>query len=865
MNYAPIAVVGYGCALPPRSYDPDRYWQAIVAGESGISTPPPGRWGQGDYIHPDRSIPEKSYCALGGFLQDYQLNAGAWAGRLDPARLNRTQQLVADTAAQALGHAGFGPESPELAGIDLFVGNMLADEALADVTIGEAAQVALDRAAGTLDDDSVATVRKQLASDFPAVPEQTVERVLPSGLATAVATAMGLNSRAVVFDGACASGLLVVDAAVRYLATKPSDSSGRNCAGLVLAVGAMANMSITGNVSFAKIGGLSPSGSHPLDEHASGLIPGEGAGALLLCRLDEALRRGLVIHGVIRGSATRTDGKGRAIYAPNTRGQVAAMRAAMDCAGFGPDDIDHVETHATGTPAGDAEEITSIATVFDQRQVDPVSLGSVKALIGHGFPAAGAANLIKVLQSFKHGQFAPVHEISTPHHSLLANRRVLTMHRAGGTWERPMSRPRRALVNAFGFGGINSCVCVEEFDPAYHQAVRVTTSAPMNVQALAIEAIGHAEEEPTRDVLDATSSFDWRSFRIPPVLVPHLDVGQQLALTAAASALAGCTVDPERTGVVMGQPSGLEVGLRRDARIRLPEIVASIRSTPGLDIAHQQAVAEAVANEITGSVGPTIEAALPGYMDNIVAGRLANQFDLRGPNMVLDTGATSFATACDLAARLMADGDCDAVLVGSANAMRGQTHRSVSPTNRAATILVARSIEWAKRHPNQVLGVVAVSDLIEVGSKRLGEVDLASWVARNVANDLAEQPNSPVDVQQLAQTFRDGLGHEVRVYRNVADFELSSHASQPVTATPLAVRFEKPASPSASSSSSPSPTLIRTSGSDLNEVLRNWRNPDKANWDGPIRVAGAFRDSADAERSRRELERVVLERALREA
>src|SRR5205823_2255563 len=99
-------------------------------------------------------------------------------------------------------------------------------------------------------------------------------------------------------------------------------------------VGVLGNLGVTGHVCFAKLGGLSEDASTPLDARASGLIPGEGAGTVLLKRLDDAVRDGDPIAGVIRGVATRCDGKGKAIFAPSSRGQVAAMHRALEVAGM---------------------------------------------------------------------------------------------------------------------------------------------------------------------------------------------------------------------------------------------------------------------------------------------------------------------------------------------------------------------------------------------------------------------------------------------------------------------------------------------------------------------------------------------------
>lgn len=178
--------------------------------------------------------------------------------------------------------------------------------------------------------------RTALESGFPAAVKNRLydadsgpaAHVFQVSVAKAVARVIGLPGPAAIGDAACASGLTVIDTAVKYLQDGSHD--------MVLATGVQGNMNITGNVCFAKIGGLSATRSTPLDEGASGLINGEGSGTVLLKRLSDAVRDGDTIAGVIRGVATRCDGKGKAIYAPSSRGQVAAMRRALELADARP-------------------------------------------------------------------------------------------------------------------------------------------------------------------------------------------------------------------------------------------------------------------------------------------------------------------------------------------------------------------------------------------------------------------------------------------------------------------------------------------------------------------------------------------------
>ena len=756
--YEALAIVGFGCDLPGGSFGPDEYWRTIVEGRAGILSTETDRWSGSNYLDADRHAPEKTYCGLGGLVKGFSVRPGRWCEQERAESLNRTQQLILDSAVQALDMAGLRPGDPRLEDTSMVVGNMLADEAFDNELLGEAARELI--AQSFSDPEARDHYTKRLDERFPLRAGSDPDGVLPSGLVHPVASILGMHDRAFVVDGACASGLLVVDVAARFLHDGTSS--------FILAVGAMANMSVTGNVSFAKIGGLSPTGSTPLDENASGLVPGEGAGAVLLCPLEIALKNGMRVHGVVRGSATRTDGRGKAIYAPNTRGQVAAMSAALAGGNFGPDDIEHVETHATGTPEGDAEELTSLLEVTRGRSRGPVSLGSVKSLLGHGFPAAGIANLIKVLLCFEHEYFAPIHHVSSPHHVIAEHPEGLTLHLGGAPWSVvDPSRPRRALVNAFGFGGVDSTICVEQFDADYHRGL-LHGASPIRhrtCRAVAISAVG--QYRPARQdrsgILDDDVEFDWKRFKVPPVLMAHMDGAQRLALEATRRLLDDELVpDPERWGIILGQPSGLETLARRTLKIRAREVADAL----GLDVLPEEVRAR------LDALPTTVEASLPGYMDNIVAGRISNVFDVRGPSMVLDSGNVSFAAAVDLAVSYLESGDCDAMVIGSSFASRTQAHRSagLSEEGVGAEVMVARPMTWAREHPDEVLAIIEVRTETRRDDSQTDAAPTAQWVLDAVrqGGDLPQQAR--------AHQPRRTLSYVVDVFSGVEVYDSARQA-----------------------------------------------------------------------------------------
>ncbi|CAM03744.1 beta-ketoacyl synthase N-terminal-like domain-containing protein [Saccharopolyspora erythraea] len=713
-DFEPVAITGYGCVFPPDGYDTESYWENLLSGRSGISTPPPRRWEWQKYYAEDRGAEDKTYCKFGGFVDDYRFPAELLGVDEDAVGdLNRTQLMILDTTLRAITSAGCTPERLEAEGTALFVGNMLGDDLLLDTSIAAKAReifpyVNEDEAFRALAPEQRDAIEAgffdAVHARFPDPDGVSATNVFEVELAKAVSRVLGLSGPGLVCDAACAAGLAVIDVAVRYLQDRTHHT--------VLASGALGNMSVTGNVAFAKIGGLSETHSAPLDASANGLIPGEGVGTVVLKRLDDAVRDGDRIAGVIRGIATRCDGKGKAIYAPSSLGQVSAMRRALELADVRPEELDHIETHATSTPHGDQVEVESLKDLFDGRPLpeQEVTLGSVKALTGHTFSAAGMANLIKVLLAFEHDTLPPTHSYTAPRESMDLEQSPFRVPTSPETWARREDRPRRVLSNAFGFGGVNSSVCLEQYEPEHHRpaeaeardrrfgplavvgvgcvtpfAVDVSefdedraagagvTGFPGDRWHRTTEGVWDAERTWRGGVIDDLD-FPWKQYRLPPSVVAELDRSQLLAVMAAGQAFedAGLDQDARRdAGVFIGATCGTEAGLTRNLRIRLVEYLSALEQVPefqALDQATRDRIAAACTDEVLAQIPATRENALPGYMDNIVAGRICNLLDARGPGLVVDDDACSFGASLDIAARYLEQGECPVALVGGAHA-----------------------------------------------------------------------------------------------------------------------------------------------------------------------------------------------------
>jgi 3-oxoacyl-(acyl-carrier-protein) synthase/3-hydroxymyristoyl/3-hydroxydecanoyl-(acyl carrier protein) dehydratase len=504
------------------------------------------------------------------------------------------------------------------------------------------------------------------------------------GLPAAVlAKALGLHGGSYTVDAACASSLYAIKLALDELRAGRADA--------MLAGGVSRPDCLYTQMGFSQLRALSPSGRcSPFDARADGLVVGEGAGIFMLKRLDDALRDGDRIHAVIAGIGLSND-VGGGLLAPSSEGQLRAMTAAYREVGWKPQDVDLIECHATGTPVGDAVEFASLTTLWGKRgwRRGQCVLGSVKASVGHLLTAAGAAGLTKVLAALRDGVLPPTANFESPAGAIRLDDspfRVLTRPQA---WDpRGTGIPRRAAVSAFGFGGINAHLLLEQWPqapasrprPAASFSARGARPEPIAIVARdahfglwnSLEAVqkrvfGIDRREPAplrdrrgteagaglrRDRPDADGitgywiepiALDARRFRIPPRELEEMLPQQSLLLKVAGHAVeAARLTDGQRLR------TGVFIGCRVDPNTTNFHFRWSL--PPNLrDAAHPPLTA----NRVMGGLA------------SIAASRVARAFGFGGPSFTLSSEETSGLRALEAAARALQRGEIDAALVGA--------------------------------------------------------------------------------------------------------------------------------------------------------------------------------------------------------
>jgi acyl transferase domain-containing protein len=216
------------------------------------------------------------------------------------------------------------------------------------------------------------------------------------------------------------------------------------------------------SISLGKAGALSPTGRcRAFDANADGYVRGEGAGFVVLKRLEEAISDRDRIYAVIRGSAINQSGRRNGLTAPGSWGEENVMLTAWRSSGIAPAQADYVEAHGTGTVLGDAIEASALGKVVGNRDGRPLCrIGSVKTNFGHLETAAGIAGLIKTILMIWHGQFVPSLYPETPNPHVDLEQLGLTVQKRTETWPSASASSRVAGVSSFGLGGTYAHVCV---------------------------------------------------------------------------------------------------------------------------------------------------------------------------------------------------------------------------------------------------------------------------------------------------------------------------------------------------------------------------------------------------------------------
>ena len=463
LSKTPIAVVGLS-AFFADAKNIEEYWNNIVEARDSIVEVPESRWKLDDYYDADPMTPDKTYCKVGGFIPEVDFNPMEFGLPPNILEVTDASQLLSLVAARdALLDAGYGKDSPkftkelkEKTGVILGVGG---GQKLITPLISRLQYPIWKKAlqASGIADEDIPPIIDKMKKAYIGWNENSFPGLLGNVISGRITNRFDLGGINSVVDAACAASLSAVKMALSELVEGRCD--------MMLTGGVDTDNSIFMYMSFSKTPAFSPTGKiSPFSETGNGMLIGEGVGMLVLKRLADAERDGDKIYAVVKGIGSSSDGRFKSVYAPRPSGQALAMNRTYEDAGYAPSTVGLIEAHGTGTGAGDPTEFTSMGMVFgkDNDQKQHIALGSVKSQIGHTKAAAGAAGMIRAALALHHKVLPPTLNVTGPNPKFDIQNTPIYLNTETRPWFKG-EYPRRASLSAFGFGGINVHVAMEEY------------------------------------------------------------------------------------------------------------------------------------------------------------------------------------------------------------------------------------------------------------------------------------------------------------------------------------------------------------------------------------------------------------------
>lgn len=453
----PVAIIGMACIFP-KAPDVQTFWRNIIAQVDAIGEPLP-EWDAERYLNSGYIQTSR-----GGFLNDLYrfdpLSFGIMPGSINGGEPD--QFLALGIARDALADAGYASDRDYdhrdtgiILGHSAYLHSAQANHIQHYIVLDQTIEL-LQALFPSMNAEQAHSIRKLLKKKLRQSSADNATGLVPNVMTGRIANRLNLRGPNYIIDAACSSSLLAVGAAMDEL------RNGRSR--MMIAGGINASLPAEAAVIFTQLDALSKSGRiRPFDAAGDGTLLGEGAGMLVLKRLSDAMADGDRIYALIRGLGIASDGKAVSLLAPSMAGEALAIERAYQSCGIDPATIELIEAHGTGIPLGDKTELTALKSIFGERKAAQghIALGTVKSMIGHCIPAAGIAGLIKSALALHHRALPPT-LCRTVNPDLGIQETPFYINTSPRPWISRKDAPRRAAVNAFGFGGINTHAILEE-------------------------------------------------------------------------------------------------------------------------------------------------------------------------------------------------------------------------------------------------------------------------------------------------------------------------------------------------------------------------------------------------------------------
>ncbi len=747
-----IAVVGIG-GIFPGAENLNDFWKNINDAKSASAEVPEGRWPESvGNFHSNKAgefdkVVSRKCCFLRNIPSDF---SGLNIDESEIKKLDPLFSITLQAGRDAFKDANAQNIDPEKFPV-ILANIVLPTDTASAITVDVFTRILEARAAGSnlsLD---------ELTKSLKTAPENRFSAELPGGL---LARALKLKGGAFTLDAACASSLYALKLASEELASGRADA--------VLTGGVSRPSSQFTQMGFSQLRALSPSGvCAPFDKKADGLVVGEGAGIFVLKRLEDALKDKNNIYAVIKGIGLAND-VGGSLLAPDTDGQVRAMHDAYAQAGWTPEDVQLIECHGTGTPKGDAVEFASLRKLWEGRDLpkNKCVIGSVKSNVGHLLTGAGAAGLMKLLLSLKNETLPPEANFETPDPVMKMEESPFTVLKSPIKWE-PLKKgqPRRCALSAFGFGGIDGHVLLEEWNQSSHKSTKKSAAEkPVEIaivgigtragRLLSLDSFQKAvfEGKPVKnEISDSRHPFKlnekWVSegnyfdeldlelgkFRISPAEIPEILPQQLLMLQTVDDALKGIKHSKE-----MAKDWGVYIGIGLD----LESTNFAVRWKNNSKTASLKLSSKPL-NEVKDAATPPLSnTRTVGSLGGIVASRVAREFHVGGPSHTFSSGENSGLSALESGMRALQRNEIDTALVGAID-LSGDLRNiicvdSVKPFSRKGG-----SVPFDNSADGSFPGEGAVSVVLKRLDDAIRDGDIIYSVIKGIGHSNAVEKNAP--------------------------------------------------------------------------------------------------------------------------
>lgn len=745
--FHPVAITGIG-GIFPGAFDMNTFWENISKGLSQTSEVPDSRWSiRKKFVCSSENVPDKAYSSRGCFVSDFSIS-----DLIDFEKYNIEESFVRELDAlyQLLLIAGIkayedsGANNINLDRTGLIVGNIaLPTRGTSSIS----AQIL-----GRTFEEMVLGKSEEIPEDA-AHPINRYVTGMPAGI---LAKALGLKGGSYALDAACASSLYAIKLAADELISGRAD--------VMLSGGIARPDCLYTQMGFSQLGALSPDGvCSPFDSKANGLVMGEGAGIVVMKRLEDALKAGDYIYGIIKGIGISNDRSGN-LLAPDIEGQIRSMKSAYEKAEWQPEDIDLVECHGTGTPVGDVVEFSSLKTLWMETEwkKGQCVIGSVKSNIGHLLTGAGTAGLIKVLLAMKEKTLPPTAGFENPNPNINFDTSPFRVLKKAEPWKkRDEKTPRRAAISAFGFGGINAHLLVEEWEDREEVKKKYISIPPPVKKKCDIAVVGmeshfgpwkgldsfrkrifedKSSVEPEAKKLwfgvenaqwlreELPEGINYRGypineldtsigeFKIPPRELQQMLPQQVIMLQTAAKALSDSgnrDRDHEKSGTYIG--IGFDFNTTNyHYRWLIHEKVKEWAEKLSLNLDDSRILKWK--EDLQKAASPELNAdRVMGALGSIVASRISREFSFGGPSFAVSSEEGSALRAMETAIKMLRQGEIDLGVVGavdlaadirsllSAEQLRGE---SLPIYGEGAGALILKRLEDALKDGDKIYCII---------------------------------------------------------------------------------------------------------------------------------------------------------------